>query len=362
MSAFIEAYDFDSIDDRHDDQPDAVMRRNDPNTLAYDRKISKIPLLTPKQERALGKKIQAGQDANEAVEYAIWAELEDDNDVTEWKRLAKEGEIARHELVTANLRYAAYVARLTMGLSPGNSPLRANGEYAFKGSRIKNLARLSGAPLSLDDRIQIATAALYDAADHFDPDKGRFTTVAMWYIEKDIERAIDKDRNLGPKIPQMTAIRKLGWAVERLAQHASAMPGDNELANELGLTVEDVRRLKLWEAMGDHQSLEFLNLDGAADLVERARPLADDITPDEDYYEQIDMEMITDSLLRYLNSRERDVIAMRTGMVGGDPMTQVEVGQQFGVTGGYIHTLEREAFKKLRSRPELHGYSRRHYY
>ena len=53
-------------------------------------------------------------------------------------------------------------------------------------------------------------------------------------------------------------------------------------------------------------------------------------------------------LLETLESRERQVIEMRFGLVDGQPRTLEEVGQAFGVTRERVRQIETKALRKLR--------------
>jgi RNA polymerase primary sigma factor len=59
--------------------------------------------------------------------------------------------------------------------------------------------------------------------------------------------------------------------------------------------------------------------------------------------------------LSALPDRERQVIEMRYGLVGGRPRTLEEVGQAFGVTRERIRQIENNTLKKLQKLPEAQG-------
>jgi RNA polymerase nonessential primary-like sigma factor len=356
-----EAFDIDP--EQNDPQLTLATRGVAASVRIHDKEIRDIPVLKPEESKRLGVKIQIGNQAQEAVRYVMWAELPIDDDVKEWIRQWDEGDLAKQQLVTGHLRFAAHVARLTMGWTPfGSKPIKQNGESIFNGGRIKNLSKFATASLPLEDRIQEATLGLYEAADKYDPERGSFTTCAMYYMEKSIDRAIDFDRSLKLQLPHIYEIRRMGRTIEKLAQELGRMPSKDEIALEMGITAQGVEQLEHLESMGNPESMEVLAFESSQpDAVEYAVPLADTVTPDEDYYEQIDMEMIADELLAHLHPRDRDVVAMRLGMVGGEPMTLREIGVQRGVTQERIRQIEREALKSLRGHRALQGYSRRGY-
>jgi RNA polymerase primary sigma factor len=54
------------------------------------------------------------------------------------------------------------------------------------------------------------------------------------------------------------------------------------------------------------------------------------------------------TLLDFLNPREREILALRFGLHGGQPLTLDEVGQMFNVTRERIRQIEAKALTKLR--------------
>jgi RNA polymerase primary sigma factor len=59
--------------------------------------------------------------------------------------------------------------------------------------------------------------------------------------------------------------------------------------------------------------------------------------------------------LNVLPDRERQVIELRYGLTGKQPLTLEEVGQYFGVTRERIRQIENNTLKKLQRLPEAQG-------
>ena len=74
--------------------------------------------------------------------------------------------------------------------------------------------------------------------------------------------------------------------------------------------------------------------------------------------EQVDVveEMCKDERLKKLGMlvrtsltpREQEIIYMRYGLLGGNEMTQREVGIALGISRSYVSRIEKKALKKLR--------------
>ena len=53
-------------------------------------------------------------------------------------------------------------------------------------------------------------------------------------------------------------------------------------------------------------------------------------------------------LLDYLNPREREILSLRFGLEGDQPLTLDEVGRRFNVTRERIRQIEAKALRRLR--------------
>lgn len=71
--------------------------------------------------------------------------------------------------------------------------------------------------ISYDDLVADGVSGLYKAMERFDPDRGRFSTYATWWIRQSIQRALDKHGYSMMRLPCgfQTEFKKLERAVER---------------------------------------------------------------------------------------------------------------------------------------------------
>lgn len=78
-----------------------------------------------------------------------------------------------------------------------------------------------------------------------------------------------------------------------------------------------------------------------------------DVLPGEndDICERLDNENILASVYRKIKgklaSREREIIQMRYGLCGADPLTQREVAKTLGISRSYVSRIEKRALEKL---------------
>jgi RNA polymerase primary sigma factor len=122
-------------------------------------------------------------------------------------------------------------------------------------------------------------------------------------------------------------------------------PTDDELAEEIGLSVFKIKELRnvsdrpasLDRPIQGDESLQFGDVIGDEESdspFERLR--------DKDMLEEVG------ELLDLLNHREREIINSRFGLGGQKPETLGEVGEKFGVTRERVRQLQKVALNKLR--------------
>jgi RNA polymerase sporulation-specific sigma factor len=57
---------------------------------------------------------------------------------------------------------------------------------------------------------------------------------------------------------------------------------------------------------------------------------------------------VRESVEACLDDREKQVISLRYGLGGRDPLTQREIAQQCGISRSYVSRIEKKALEKLR--------------
>ena len=78
-----------------------------------------------------------------------------------------------------------------------------------------------------------------------------------------------------------------------------------------------------------------------------------DLLPDEKDCPQESMERLTEKqilwkIINKLNSREKEIMVMRFGLMGGDELTQKEVADSLGISQSYISRLEKRIVVRIK--------------
>jgi RNA polymerase primary sigma factor len=258
----------------------------------YLRSIGRVPLLSAEEEVSLAKRIERGDVA------------------------------AKQHMVEANLRLVVSIAK----------------GYVGRG-------------LTLLDLIQEGSLGLIRAVEKFDHRRGyKFSTYATWWIRQAVTRSLaDKGRTIRIPVHMVERLNKLIHAERRLIQQLGREPNPAELAEELECTVREVRDvmritqqpISLEKPVGEEDDSSL------ADFVEDASAES----PFEIASEALRRENVT-RVLACLPRREREVIEMRYGIVGGRSRTLEEVGRAFNITRERVRQIENRTLKKLQTLPD----------
>jgi len=258
----------------------------------YLRSIGRVPLLSAEEEVSLAKRIERGDVA------------------------------AKQHMVEANLRLVVSIAK----------------GYVGRG-------------LTLLDLIQEGSLGLIRAVEKFDYRRGyKFSTYATWWIRQAVTRSLaDKGRTIRIPVHMVERLNKLIHAERRLIQQIGREPSCAELAEELECSVREVRDvmritqqpISLEKPVGEEDDSAL------ADFVE-------DVSA-ESPFEIASEALRRENVMRVLASlprREREVIEMRYGIVGGRSRTLEEVGRAFNITRERVRQIENRTLKKLQTLPD----------
>jgi RNA polymerase primary sigma factor len=261
----------------------------------YLREIGKVPLLTADQEVYLAKRIERGD------------------------------MYAKTQMIEANLRLVVSIAKSYLGRG-----------------------------LSFLDLIQEGSLGLIRAVEKFDYRKGyKFSTYATWWIRQAVTRAIaDKARTIRIPVHMVEKLNKVVHIERQLVQRLGREPLPEEIAEELEITVFEVR---------DILRMSQLPVSLEKPIGEEEESSLGDFVPDESAespYDTAQVQLRREDIKRALDAlpeRERQVIELRFGLLGEQPCTLEEVGRAFGVTRERIRQIENNTLKKLESLPEAQG-------
>ncbi|MEA2113643.1 MAG: sigma-70 family RNA polymerase sigma factor [Patescibacteria group bacterium] len=268
----------------------------------YLREIGRVPLINAQEEVKLAKKIERGD------------------------------EEARQKLTQANLRLVVSIAKRYI-------------------SRSRNL--------SLLDLIQEGNIGLFKAVEKFDYHKGyKFSTYATWWIRQAVTRALaDQSRTIRIPVHMVETISKYTQIKRRLLQDLGREPLPEEIAVEMGETVEKVRQIikisqetiSLETPIGDNNEESHLG-----EFVEDKKTASPAKVAARKLLKKRLGEILVD-----LSLREQKILEMRFGLEDNITHTLEEVGNEFGVTRERIRQIEAKALEKIRQHKnskKLKGY------
>jgi RNA polymerase primary sigma factor len=258
----------------------------------YLRSIGQVELLTAAQEVELAKRIERGD------------------------------MLAKRQMVEANLRLVVSIAKGYLGRG-----------------------------LSFLDLIQEGSLGLIRAVEKFDYRRGyKFSTYATWWIRQAVTRAIaDKARTIRIPVHMVEKLNRVAHVERALVQALGREPEPAEIAAELRWPLDEVRDIlrvaqlpvSLEKPVGDEDESELGDFVADEEVAE----------PFEEASEHLQREGVQRAL-NALPERERQVIELRYGLSGLEPLTLEEVGRTFGVTRERIRQIETNTLKKLRALPE----------
>jgi RNA polymerase primary sigma factor len=288
----------------------------------YLQQIGRFPLLTADEEVMLAQRIEVGLFAQEKIDSG---EVTDPVHKRELQMIAREGRAANRRFICCNLKLVVSIAK-----------------------------RYSGRGVPLMDLIQEGNLGLDRAVKKFDYQQGfKFSTYAMWWIRQSITRCMaDSARLIRVPVHTVEKINKLARIRREVAIELGREATLEELAIEADLPCDEVKRLlsvdrepvSLHAPTGDDAGSEL------GDLIE-----------DGDTAPVIDMVSVTirNRELRErvdeLPPREAEILRLRYGLAGSNPMTFGQVGDVFGVSRERVRQLESRALKALKS-PQLRDY------
>lgn len=259
----------------------------------YLHDINKHPLLTADQEKELG-----------------------------WKIINEQCPIARETMIRSNLRLVVAIAK----------------NYANRG-------------LPLTDLIEEGNIGLMRAVEGFDPAQGaRFSTYASWWIKQGIKRAlINANQPIHIPAYMVELIAKWKMHSRRLEAELGHPPTIEQLAEVMELPVKKVQIIK--------RAIKALNApnqapkDADGDLMGLGELIADHRVQSAPEQSLKSEELgILRRLMETIDEREAQILKLRFGLDGAEPLTLKEIAAHVGISRERVRQIIEESLSRLHER------------
>jgi len=243
-----------------------------------------------------------------------------DEEIELTRRIKKGDKRALDKLTRANLRFVVSVAK----------------QYQNQG-------------LGLPDLISEGNMGLIRAAERFDETRGfKFISYAVWWVRQNILSALSDHGRL-VRLPQnkIGALIKIKKVYSKLEQELERPPTEVEIANELDMTVADVKLVL--ENSHRHSSLDMPVSQDDSSASKMGDFIPNTTTP------ETDQQLLDESLkkdieacFKMLTPRETATLILSFGLRGDHPKSNTEIGEMFDLSSERVRQVRERALKRLK--------------
>ncbi len=196
---------------------------------------------------------------------------------------------------------------------------------------------------TFDDLMQVGSLGLIRAIERFDLQKGyAFSSFAIPYIRGEIQHYL-RDKGTVVRIPRrwQTLQNQSAKAIRELQESLNRRPSDQEVADQLEITLEEWQQVRI---ASSNRSL--LSLDAPAQENESGTSSLGDLLPDSHYRSfQLAQEdwMRLQQALSQLEKRTREVVEF----VFLQDLTQKETAERLGISSVTVSRQVKKGLKHL---------------
>lgn len=202
--------------------------------------------------------------------------------------------------------------------------------------------------LSFYDLFQDGSIGLLKAIDGFDPTKGyRLSTYAVWAIKREIDASIgNTSRIIRIPLHKIDEINKYKKLKEELEKRRGKELKIEEISQELDIPLKDVIDNEL--LIDKIMLIDSVNININDEETEIIDVVPDQNTKVEDEaIKNVELDILRKALLK-LSEKERQIIQLRFGLNGDNPMSFESIASVIGNTGEGIRKSVKRSLLKLK--------------
>jgi RNA polymerase sigma-B factor len=244
---------------------------------------------------------------------------------------------------TTRERSRALFAVLTAARSSAIDRSRARGELVeLHLPLVEHCARRflnRGEPF--EDLVQVGTIGLIKAVDRFDTERGvEFSTYATPTIIGEIKRHF-RDKGWAIRVPRrLQELRmSIATATSELSQRLGRSPTPREVAERLGVTIEDVL-----EGLESANAYSTLSLDAGDSHEDGLGSMLESMGATDDALDHVELRESIRPLIENLPPRERQILLLRFFR----QMTQAQIAEEVGISQMHVSRLLSRTLAELR--------------